>query len=84
LINSSCILSCLGISRRLSDGGIISITYGQEYQLYSVVNNNLVKEVLFKYDECFRDEIADGYYDIFVDRYRRIDIFTTIIIKIYL
>ncbi|MFZ0894789.1 MAG: hypothetical protein WAZ77_09825 [Candidatus Nitrosopolaris sp.] len=51
--------------KRLSDGGIISLTYGQEYQLYSVVNNNLVKEVLFKYQESFRDKIANGYYEMF-------------------
>ena len=49
----------------LCDAGIISITYGQEYQLYSIVNNNLVKEVLHKYKESFRDKIADGYYESF-------------------
>lgn len=51
--------------KRLSDGGIISITYGQEYQLYSIVNNNLVKAVLYKYEESFRDQIANGYYQMF-------------------
>ncbi|MGB7955232.1 MAG: ArsR family transcriptional regulator [Candidatus Nitrosopolaris sp.] len=51
--------------KRLSDGGIISITYRQEYQLYSLVNNNLVREVLFKYQESFRDKIANGYYEMF-------------------
>ena len=51
--------------KRLCDAGIISITYGQEYQLYSIVNYNLVKEVLYKYDESFRDKIANGYYEMF-------------------
>ncbi len=51
--------------KRLSDGGIISITYGQEYQLYSIVNNNLVKAVLYKYEESFRDKITNGYYEAF-------------------
>ncbi len=49
----------------LCDAGIISITYGQEYQLYSIVNYNLVKEVLYKYDESFRDKIANEYYEMF-------------------
>ena len=51
--------------KRLSESGIISISYGQEYQLYSIVNNNLVKDILYKYEESFRDEIANGYYEMF-------------------
>ncbi|HET7148121.1 MAG TPA: ArsR family transcriptional regulator [Candidatus Nitrosopolaris sp.] len=51
--------------KRLSEAGMISISYGQEYQLYSIVNSNLVKEVLFKYEESFRDKIANGYYEMF-------------------
>jgi predicted transcriptional regulator len=51
--------------KRLSDAGIISISYGPEYQLYSTVNNNLVKKVLCKYEETFRDKIANAYYEIF-------------------
>jgi predicted transcriptional regulator len=51
--------------KRLSEAGIISISYGPEYQLYSTVNNNLVKKVLFKYKETFRDKIANAYYEIF-------------------
>jgi DNA-binding transcriptional ArsR family regulator len=49
--------------KRISEAGIISISYGQEYQLYTIVNNNLVKDVLFKYEESFRDKIANGYYE---------------------
>ncbi len=51
--------------KRLSEAGIISISYGPEYQLYSTVNNNLVKTVLDKYKETFRDKIANAYYEIF-------------------
>ncbi|HET7147648.1 MAG TPA: ArsR family transcriptional regulator [Candidatus Nitrosopolaris sp.] len=51
--------------KRLSEAGIISISYGQEYQLYNIVNSNLVKDVLYKYDESFIDRIANGYYETF-------------------
>jgi predicted transcriptional regulator len=51
--------------KRISEAGIISIGYGREYQLYSIVNYNLLKEVLYKYDESFRDKIANGYYEMF-------------------
>ncbi|MGC1928485.1 MAG: winged helix-turn-helix transcriptional regulator [Candidatus Nitrosopolaris sp.] len=51
--------------KRLSDAGLISITYGQEYHLYRVGNRKLMKEVLYKYEESFRDKIANGYYEMF-------------------
>ena len=51
--------------KRLSEACIISISYGQEYQLYSIVKDNLVKEVLHKYKESFRDSIANTYYEMF-------------------
>ncbi|MDQ6668334.1 MAG: winged helix-turn-helix domain-containing protein, partial [Thermoproteota archaeon] len=51
--------------KRISEAGIISISYGQEHQLYSIVNNNLVKDGLYKYEESFRDKIANGYYETF-------------------
>lgn len=51
--------------KRLSEAGLIMITYGQEYQLYKVVNHKLVKEVLSKYEETFRDKVANGYYEMF-------------------
>ncbi len=51
--------------KRLSEAGIISIGYGPEYQLYTAVKNNLVKKVLYKYKETFRDKIANAYYEIF-------------------
>jgi predicted transcriptional regulator len=51
--------------KRLSEAGIISINYGTEYQLYSIVNNSLVEKVLCKYKETFRDKIANAYYEMF-------------------
>ena len=51
--------------KRLSEAGIISISYGPENQLYSAINDNLVKKVLYKYKETFRDKIANAYYEIF-------------------
>jgi DNA-binding transcriptional ArsR family regulator len=51
--------------KRLSEAGLISIIYGQEYHLYRVTNSKLVKEVLYKYEESFRDKIANRYYEMF-------------------
>jgi predicted transcriptional regulator len=51
--------------KRLSEAGLIMVTYGQEYQLYKVVNRKLVKEVLSKYEETFGDKVANGYYEMF-------------------
>ena len=51
--------------KRISEAGIISVGYGREYHLYRIVNNNLVKEVLYKYEESFRDRIANRYYESF-------------------
>jgi predicted transcriptional regulator len=51
--------------KRLSDAGIISITYGQEYQLYRVQNNKLVSNIVCKYSESFKDRVANGYFELF-------------------
>ena len=51
--------------KRLSEAGIVSATFGQEYQLYRVINNNLVKQVLCKYEESPVDKMANEYYDMF-------------------
>ena len=51
--------------KRLSEAGLISVTYGQEYHLYRVTNSKLVREVLYKYEESFRDKIANQYYEMF-------------------
>ena len=51
--------------KRLSEAGIVSIIFGQEYQLYRVVNNNLVKDVLCKYKENSWGEMANRYSEMF-------------------
>src|SRR5437764_14524825 len=51
--------------KRLSDAGIISVIYGQEFQLYKVLNNKPTIELLHKYRESFEDKIANGYYEMF-------------------
>jgi DNA-binding transcriptional ArsR family regulator len=51
--------------KRLSDAGIISVIYGQEFQHYKVLNNKLTIEVLHKYTESFEDKIANRYYEMF-------------------
>jgi len=37
----------------------------QEYQLYRIVNDNLVKGVLNKYEESFREKTTNAYYEMF-------------------
>ena len=51
--------------KRLSEAAILSVTFGQEYQLYRVINNNLVKQVLCNYEESSVDKMANEYYDMF-------------------
>jgi predicted transcriptional regulator len=51
--------------KRLSDAGIKSVIYGQEFQLYKVLNNKPTIEVLHKYRESFEDKIANRYYEMF-------------------
>jgi predicted transcriptional regulator len=46
--------------RRLKDGGVISIRYG-EYQLYSLTEKDLVVDVLAKYKASFTDKVVDNY-----------------------
>ena len=47
--------------KRLSKAAIISITYGKEYQLYQVLNSKFVQEILYKYGESFKEQVANGY-----------------------
>jgi DNA-binding transcriptional ArsR family regulator len=51
--------------KRLSEGGIVSVRYGQDYHLYSIINNNLIEGILKKCEESFGDKIADRYYEMF-------------------
>ena len=47
--------------KRLSKAAIISVTYGKEYQLYQVLNSKFVQEILYKYGESFKEQVANGY-----------------------
>jgi predicted transcriptional regulator len=47
--------------KRLSKAAIISVTYGKEYQLYQVLNGKFVHEILYKYGESFKEQVANGY-----------------------
>ncbi len=51
--------------KRLSEGGIVSVRYGQDYHLYSIYNNNLIESILKKCEESFGDKITDRYYEMF-------------------
>jgi len=51
--------------KRLSEAGIVSVRYGQEYHLYSVINGSLIVDILKKYDGSFRDKVSDSYYEMF-------------------
>lgn len=47
--------------KRLSKAAIISVTYGKQYQLYQVLNSKFVQEILYKYGESFKEQVANGY-----------------------
>ncbi len=51
--------------KRLSEAGIVSVRYGQEYHLYSIINCSLIETILKKCDGSFRDKLADNYYEMF-------------------
>ena len=51
--------------KRLSEAGIVSVRYGQEYHLYSIINNSLIGAILKRCDESFRDKVSDSYYEMF-------------------
>jgi predicted transcriptional regulator len=46
--------------KRLKEAGIVSVKYG-EYQLYRLVERDLVAEVLSKYKASFVDKVVDNY-----------------------
>lgn len=50
--------------KRLKEAGIISVQYGQQYQLYKVTNSEVVGEILYKYKESFVDKVVDNYTEI--------------------
>jgi len=51
--------------KRLSRAAIISVTYGQEYQLYKVLNSKFVEGILYKYRESLREKAVIGCYPVF-------------------
>jgi predicted transcriptional regulator len=47
--------------KRLKEAGIIFVKYGQEYQLYKILNPELVADVLDKYKESLVDKVVNNY-----------------------
>jgi predicted transcriptional regulator len=47
--------------KRLKEGGIISVKYGGEYQMYQIISPDLVYDVLYKYKESFADAVVNNY-----------------------
>jgi predicted transcriptional regulator len=47
--------------KRLKQEGLISVRYGGEYQLYQLMNRELVYEVISKYKKSFVDIIVNNY-----------------------
>ncbi|MCC2647239.1 MAG: transcriptional regulator, ArsR family [Nitrososphaeraceae archaeon] len=48
--------------RRLCEDSVISIHYG-EYQLYTIIDRNLVNQILYKYNETFTDKLVNNFID---------------------
>jgi predicted transcriptional regulator len=47
--------------KRLKEAGLISVKYGGEYQLYHIMNPELVSEVIYKYNKSFVDAVVNNY-----------------------
>ena len=47
--------------KRLREAGIVSVRYGEHYQLYCIVEGDLVAEVFSKYTVNFVDKVVDNY-----------------------
>jgi DNA-binding transcriptional ArsR family regulator len=47
--------------KRLRGAGIILIRHGEYHQLYRIVENDLIGEVLSKYTASFTDKVVDNY-----------------------
>jgi predicted transcriptional regulator len=50
--------------KRLKGDGIITVRYGEQYQLYRLADRELVVEVLSKYRASFADRVVDNYVDL--------------------
>ena len=49
--------------KRLREACIVSVKYGEHYQLYCIVEGDLVAEVFSKYTVSFVDKVVDNYTD---------------------
>jgi predicted transcriptional regulator len=47
--------------KRLREAGIVSVRHGEHYQLYCIVEGDLVAEVFSKYTINFVDKVVDNY-----------------------
>jgi predicted transcriptional regulator len=47
--------------KRLKEAGNVSVRYGEHYQLYCIVEGDLVVEVFSKYTVNFVDKVVDNY-----------------------
>jgi predicted transcriptional regulator len=47
--------------KRLREADIVSVRYGEHYQLYCIVQGDLVAEVFSKYTVNFVDKVVDNY-----------------------
>jgi DNA-binding transcriptional ArsR family regulator len=47
--------------KRLREADIVSVRYGEHYQLYCIVEGDLVAEVFSKYTVNFVDKVVDNY-----------------------
>jgi predicted transcriptional regulator len=47
--------------KRLREAGIVSVRYGEHYQLYCIVEGDIVAEVFSKYTVNFVDKVVDNY-----------------------
>jgi predicted transcriptional regulator len=50
--------------KRLKEGGLISVKYGGEYQLYQIMNRELVSDVISKYKKSLVDNVVDNYTEL--------------------
>jgi predicted transcriptional regulator len=47
--------------KRLKEAGLVSIRFGEHYQLYCIVEGDLVAEVFSKYTVSFVDKVVDNF-----------------------
>lgn len=50
--------------KRLKEGGLISVKYGGEYQLYQIMNRELVSDVISKYKKSLVDNVVSNYTEL--------------------